>query len=98
MSFGRRLELARSIRELASRIEFLNAGSDPRERMTAALLVREIDITYLRWGLVDVRGLELDGAPATPEALLRDGPEEVTTEALAAIRSQIGLTDEERKN
>jgi hypothetical protein len=98
MSFGRRLELAREIRELANQIEFLNAGNDPKEHMTAAILAREIELIYLRWGLAGVQGLELDGVAATPESLMRDGPEGIVVEALQAIRSQCGLSEEERKN
>jgi hypothetical protein len=98
MSFERRLELARSIRDLANRIEFLEAGSNPREKMTAAVLAREVDGIYLRWGLAGIDGLEVDGARASPEAVLKDGPEELVNEALCAIRAQCGLTEDERKN
>jgi hypothetical protein len=98
MSFQRRLELAKRIRDLANQINFLEAGSDPQEKMTAALLAREVDRIYLEWGLSGVEGLEVDGAPATPEAALCDGPEELVREALDAIRRQCGLTEEERKN
>jgi hypothetical protein len=98
MSFMRRLELAESIRELANRIEYLEAGSDPKEKMQAATLSRELDRIYLRWGLVRIDGLEIDGSPATPEVLVRDGPEALVEEALEAIRAQCGLSQEERKN
>jgi hypothetical protein len=98
MSFMRRLELAENIRELANRIEYLEAGSDPKEKMQAATLSRELDRIYLRWGLVRIDGLEIDGSPATPEVLVRDGPEALVEEALEAIRAQCGLSQEERKN
>ena len=51
MSFGRRTELMRRIRELAGRMEFLEAGQEPGEKMDAALLQAEIDRLYLTWGL-----------------------------------------------
>jgi hypothetical protein len=98
MSFGRRVELTRRIRELAQKSEFLEAGSDPKERIESALLATEVDRVYLLWGLVKVEGLELDGSPATPEALLAAGPEDLCREVLAAIKAECGLTDEERKN
>jgi hypothetical protein len=98
MSFERRIELAESVRELANRIEYLEAGSDPKEKMRAALLKRDIDRIQLRWGLVRIDGLELDGVPATPEKLLEDGPEALVDEALQAIQAQCGLSEEERKN
>jgi hypothetical protein len=98
MSFGRRVELMRRIRELAGRREFCEAGEDPKDRMEAALLQAEIDRIYLQWGLLAVEGLEVDGMAATPEMLAEAGPEEVFREALAAVRTQTGLSEAERKN
>lgn len=98
MSFGRRLELMRRVRELAGRVEFLEAGSAPDEKMDAAMLRAEIDRLFLVWGLQSVSGLVLDGAPATPETLADCGPEELFREALAAVRSETGLSEAERKN
>jgi hypothetical protein len=98
MSFGRRVELMRRIRELASRKEFVEAGDTPNEKMEAALLASEIDRIYLLWGLKEITGLELDGLPATPESLAASGPEELFREALAAVKQQCGLSEAERKN
>jgi hypothetical protein len=98
MSFGRRVELTRRIRELAARREFMEAGETPNEKMEAALLASEIDRIYLLWGLQEVSGLELDGQPATPESLADKGPEALFREALAAVKHQCGLADTERKN
>jgi hypothetical protein len=98
MSFGRRVELTRRIRELAGRKEFAEAGGSPDEQMEAALLASEIDRIYLLWGLQEVTGLDLDGRPATPESLAASGPEELFREALSAVKQQCGLTDGERKN
>jgi hypothetical protein len=98
MSFGRRAELMRQVRELARRMEFLEAGRDPGQKMDAALLRVEIDRLYIRWGLLAVSGLKLDGVEATPESLAETGPEELFREALAAVRAQTGLTADERKN
>jgi len=98
ISFGRRMELIRRIRELADRVEFADAGATPREKLDAALLTSEIERTYVLWGLEAVSGLVLDGAPATPESLLSSGPEEVFREALAAVKAECGLAEDERKN
>ncbi len=97
MSFGRRVELMRRLRELAGRAEFLAAGQNA-EKMDAALLQAEIDRVCLKWGLVGVSGLQLDGVEATPETLAEAGPEDLCKEALAAVRAQMGLSEEERKN
>jgi hypothetical protein len=98
ISFGRRLELAREIRELARKIEFLEAGADPKDQISASIAAREIEQIYLRWGLAGVEGLVLDGTAATPESLIESGPEHLVDEALSAIRAQCGLTEAERKN
>jgi hypothetical protein len=98
MSYGRRVELMRKIRELARKLEFLEAGTEPGDKMDAALLEAEINRLYLTWGLRAVSGLTLDGADATPDLLAESGPEHIFQEALAAVRAQTGLTEEERKN
>ena len=98
MSFGRRMELMRQVRELSRRMEFLEAGQQPGEKMDAALLRVEIDRLYLAWGLRAISGLVLDGGQASPSLLADAGPEELFREALAAVRAETGLTDEERKN
>lgn len=98
VSFERRFELMRRIRELAKRLEFLEAGQDPTDKMDAALLRAEVDRVWLLWGLREVKGLEVDGRPATPESLAEAGPEDLFREALAAVQSQTGLTASERKN
>jgi len=98
MSFGRRVELTRRIRELAARKEFMEAGGTVSEKMEAALLSSEIDRIYVLWGLKEIEGLELDGQPATPESLIESGPEELFREALNAVKQQCGLSEEERKN
>jgi hypothetical protein len=98
MSFGRRTELMRRVRELAGRMEFLEAGPEPGEKMDAALLQVEIDRLYLTWGLRAVSGLELDGVEATPELLAEAGPEDLFQEALTAVRAETGLNGAERKN
>ncbi len=74
VSFGRRIELARRIREIGRKVEFLEAGNDAREKLEATVLAAEIDRAYLEWGLVGVEGLEIDGEAATPAALIDAGP------------------------
>jgi hypothetical protein len=98
MSFARRLELMRRIRVLAGKKEFLDAGVDAGGKMDGALLQAEIERSYVVWGLREVRGLTVDGAPATPERLAEVGPENLFREALAAVRAETGLNSAERKN
>ena len=98
MSFGRRLELMRRVRELAQRMEFAEAGTGFADKVEASLLSLEVERLYLQWGLEAVSGLELDGAAATPEALMERGPERLCREIIDAIKAECGLSEEERKN
>src|SRR4051812_16225041 len=43
MTFGRRLELMKSVRDLAARIEYFEAGRDENNRMEASLLGAQMD-------------------------------------------------------
>ncbi len=99
MSFGRRLELTRRVRDALGRIRFLESGEGSEaEQAEAAILGAEVDGEYLRWGLAEVKGLELDGAAATPETLLASGPEELVREALGLVMSEARLNETDRKN
>jgi len=98
MSFGRRVELTRQIWELAGKVEFLQAGEDPRERLEAALLTSEVERAYVKWGLLRIEGLTIDGQAATPELTLERGPQALCREIVAAIKGECGLSEEERKN
>ena len=43
MSFARRMDLMKRVRELAGRAEFLEAGKEAGDKMDAAILQSEID-------------------------------------------------------
>jgi len=98
MSYGRRADLMRRIRDLTRRREFLEASESALDKMDSALLGTEINNLYVSWGLRSIAGLTLDGLDATPELLVESGPEELVAEALNAVREQAGLTPSERKN
>ena len=99
MSFGRRLELTRQVKQLLSQLDFLSAKEGSvADQTEAALVASEIDRAYLCWGLARMEGIEIDGNPATPEALLEAGPEDLVAEVLGIVRREAGLSEEERKN
>jgi hypothetical protein len=98
ISFGRRMELSRRVREITQKTEFLEAGSELDEKIEAGILAQQVDAMYLRWALVAVHGLEIDGQSATAEQLLDRGPEELAREIVVAIKEQAGLNEAERKN
>ena len=98
VSFGRRMDLSRRVRELSRRAEFLSAGSELDEKIEANILAQEIDAMYLEWGLVRIDGLMIDGEAATGAQLLEKGPEELAREVVGSIKQECGLTETERKN
>jgi hypothetical protein len=98
ISISRRIELARRIREIGRRVEFLEGGGDAREKLEAAVLAGEIDRAYLEWGLAGIEGLMIDGVAATVEALIELGPVDLAAEIIARIKAECGLSDAERKN
>ena len=98
VSFGRRMDLAKRVREISQRVEFLEAGNQLQEKIEANLLRQEIEVTYLRWALVRIDGLTIDGEPATAGVLIDRGPEDLTREIVTAIKAQCGLNEDERKN
>lgn len=97
ISFGRRMELSRRVREISRKAEFLAAGTEMHEKIEANILAQEIDAMYLEWGLVSVEGLTIDGEPATVARLLEKGPEDLTREVAGAIKEQFGLNEPEKK-
>lgn len=98
ISFGRRMELSRRVRELSRRAEFLEAGAGVQEKIEAGIVAQEIDVMYLRWGLVSVQGMTIDGEPADCENLIEKGPEELVSEIVRAVKAQCGLSEAEIKN
>src|SRR5579863_10041944 len=98
ITFGRRLELLKRVRDLAVRLEYFEAGREEKNRIEASLLGAQLDRLYIEWGLEDVRGLQIDGESATPESLVDRGPEELFQEVLAAVKAECGLNEQERKN
>ena len=98
ISFGRRMELSRRVREISRKAEFLDAGTELHEKIEANILAQEIDAMYLQWGLVRVDGLIIDGVAATAVHLLEKGPEDLAREVVGAIKEQCCLTEAERKN
>src|SRR5687768_15961346 len=95
MSFARRLELARGVRDLGRKIEFQQAGDELRDKLEAAVGSGEVDRLYLEWGLTDVAGLTIDGELADAASVIERGPEPLCREILREIRRECGLTEEE---
>lgn len=98
ISAARRLDLLARMGELASRLEMLRASDSLDDRVQAEALRIQIDREYLRWGLKELRGLDIDGVPAEAESLFERGPEALMNEIVGCIRAECELSGEERKN
>src|ERR1700691_5107929 len=86
ISFGRRMELSRRVREISRKAEFLEASTELHEKIEANILAQEINAMYLQWGLARIEGLVIDGETATVTHLLEKGPEELASEVVDAIK------------
>lgn len=97
VSLESKLQLITQIRALCLKHEFLRAGdtADQIEASISDLLVKKL---YLEWGLFGIRGLMINGKPATVDTLIHSGPEVLADEIVEQIRHELGLTEEERKN
>lgn len=97
VSLASRIDLTRRMRELMLRYEFLKAGdsADQIEASLSELLVQQL---LIEWGLVDITGLTINGEPGTRAGLVENGPEALSEEIAAAVREELALSDEERKN
>lgn len=98
MSFGRRLELTRRVRELGKRVEFERAGDSIADQLSASVASAEIDRLYLEWGLREISGLEIDGAAGDVATLIEAGPEDLCREIALEIKRECGISEDERKN
>jgi hypothetical protein len=97
-SLIKRAELTRRVRALVEEMSCRAGGETPEDRLRAAELEIEADTIYVEWGVLEVRGMEIDGKAATVAAVLASGPEALGREMAAAVRAELMLTGDERKN
>ena len=98
LSLTRRMELVRLIREAGEKLAFHLAGESVADAAQAAEIGTRMDALYLRWGLEEISGLTIDGAPIGLENLLERGPDALAREIVGAIKKELFLDEEERKN
>jgi hypothetical protein len=96
-SLAQRIALTSRVRELTLKHEFLQAG-DITDRLAASLSELFVRKLYLEWGLVEIKGLKIDGEQACTSRLIASGPEDLTEEIICAVKAEAGLTEDERKN
>lgn len=97
-SLAKRAEITARVRRLLAELEYRAAGQGMEDRLAAAELESRIDALYIEWGLVRVENLRIDGEECSAKLLIERGPEELSREIAAAIRSECRLAEEERKN
>lgn len=98
VSFLRRIELLKRLRGLFAEFECRTASESDADRVEASRVGMEVQRAYLDWGLLELNGLRIDGAPATKESLLALGPEDLCDEIARAVKERSFLTEAERKN
>jgi hypothetical protein len=98
VSVAARLDLLRKLRDLVNKTEFYRAGTRLDDRLEATIASVQIERLYIIWGITGISGLLIDGSEATPELLVERGPETLVQEAVRHVRTELGLTEEERKN
>jgi hypothetical protein len=98
LSLAGRLELAARLREAGERLAFHEAGKSVEDGARAAEIRARMETIYIAWGLASIEGLSIDGEPATPEALVERGPDELAREIAEAVRAELFLSPDERKN
>ena len=96
ITLTQRLELAKRIRDLSLREEFLKAGGTPEqlESSICDLLTRK---ALIEWGLAAVTGIRIDGQSATAQLIIDKGPESLTDEIVSAIQREAGLSGTRKK-
>jgi hypothetical protein len=94
---GERIELTRKVRERYRKHEFLQSGNCS-DQLDAALTDLLVKAAYIEWGLAEINGLRVDGKKIEPGNVIQKGPEALIDEILTAIKNELGLTEEERKN
>jgi hypothetical protein len=98
LSLARRMELVRLIRETGEKLAFHMAGDSVVDAAQAAEIRARMDALYLRWGLAEITGLVIDGEPVTLENLMERGPDALAREIADAIKGELSLDEDERKN
>jgi hypothetical protein len=98
MTLRQRINLVQELHTLYREHEFSSAGTSSADRLLAQLSSLRIDEVFLRWGVMAIDGLQVDGKPVGAAELAEHGPERLTAEVLGRIRETIALSPDEEKN
>ena len=98
LSLSRRMELVRLIRETGEKLAFHMAGDSVIDAAQAAEIRARMDALYIRWGLEEISGITIDGEPISLDNLLDRGPDSLAREIVEAVKGELFLDEDERKN
>jgi len=98
MTLRQRIALLSELRELYQEAEFGKAGSSGSDQIRAQVSGLRIEERFLKWGVVQVQGLVVDGREVAVDELAEWAPEPLASEMLRRIAQCIGLTPGEEKN
>jgi len=98
MTLGGRIELLERIYPLLKEAESMAAGASQSDQVRNQLCTLKIQEALLSWGVLELRGLCVDGIQISAAEASNGAPEELVQEILGVIQRQIALTEAERKN
>ena len=98
MTFGRRIELMRQVRDLAARLEYFEAGRDAKNEYGGQSSGRRDRPALHSVGRGGDSRADTRRRPCHCRRLMDSGPEELFFEALTAVKAECGLDENERKN
>jgi hypothetical protein len=92
------MELIRLIRETGEKLAFHLAGDSVLDAAHAAGIRANMDALYIRWGLEEITGITIDGEPVSLDNLIERGPDSLAREIVEAVKGELFLDEDERKN
>lgn len=98
MTLRQRITLLRDLHALYREQEFSTSGSSHADKINAQISSLRIEEVFLRWGVVDLQGLVVDGKAVEIDEVSERAPEGLVSEILAQIRECVNLTVDEVKN
>lgn len=98
MTLRQRISLLNELHTLYREREFNSAGGSKADEIKAQISNLLIDEVFLRWGVVAIDGLYVDGKPLCVDELAEKAPERLVSEILGRLRECITLTPDEEKN
>jgi len=98
MTLRQRIYLLTDLHALYREHDFSKAGTSQADRINAHLSSLRIDEIFLRWGVLAIEGLSVDGKRLCVEDLAEYAPEGLVREILFRIRESIALDPGDEKN